>query len=117
MSLLLRVKAAPMTRVCRIALGRFIGRRVPHRNAVAVDREPAGGVVGWLDLVGLIRIGPADGRALSVASVATYVIRQSEDLHDADLDDNEMAFLKSFARLVERLCRDQYGREIKAVQS
>jgi hypothetical protein len=52
----------------------------------------------------------------SLASVASFVLKQS-DAFDGELSGEEMGFMKSFARLVERLCRDQYNCEIQAVQS
>ena len=51
----------------------------------------------------------------SLACVAGFVMKQMED--DEPIEEKEIAFLKSFAGLVERLCKDQYDREIKAVQS
>jgi hypothetical protein len=33
------------------------------------------------------------------------------------IEEKEIAFLKSFAGLVERLCKNQYDRESQAVQS
>jgi hypothetical protein len=35
----------------------------------------------------------------------------------AELQDDEIAFLKSFAGLVEWLCKDQYHRETEVVRS
>jgi hypothetical protein len=52
----------------------------------------------------------------SLASVAGFVLKQTEEA-GVELVDEEMAFLKSFAQLVERLCKEQYNREIKAVRS
>jgi hypothetical protein len=52
----------------------------------------------------------------SLASVAGFVLKQTEDV-GVELVDEEMEFLKSFARLVERVCKDQYNRESSAVQS
>jgi hypothetical protein len=52
----------------------------------------------------------------SLASVAGFVLKQTEEV-GVELVDEEMEFLKSFARLVERVCKDQYNRETAAVQS
>jgi hypothetical protein len=52
----------------------------------------------------------------SLASVAGFVLKQTEEV-GVELVGEEMEFLKSFAQLVERLCKDQYSRELKAVQS
>ena len=52
----------------------------------------------------------------SPASVAGFVLKQTEEV-GVELVNEEMEFLKSFARLVERLCKDQYNREIEAVRS
>lgn len=51
----------------------------------------------------------------SLACVAGYVMKQMED--DEPIEEKEIAFLRSFARLVERLCEDQYKRELQAVRS
>jgi len=51
----------------------------------------------------------------SLACVAGFVMKQMED--DEPIEEKEIAFLKSFARLVERLCKDQYKRELHAVRS
>ena len=48
--------------------------------------------------------------------VAGFVLKQTEET-DVELVDKEMEFLKSFARLVERLCKDQYNRESNAARS
>jgi hypothetical protein len=50
----------------------------------------------------------------SLASVAGFVLKQTEEV-GVELVDEEMEFLKSFARLVERICKDQYNRETTAV--
>jgi len=47
----------------------------------------------------------------AIASTAGLVMKQTDET-GVELDDQEMAFLKSFARLVERLCKDQYHREV-----
>jgi hypothetical protein len=52
----------------------------------------------------------------SLASVASFLLKQTEEVA-AELVDEEMEFLKSFARLVERICKDQYNRETEAVRS
>jgi hypothetical protein len=52
----------------------------------------------------------------SLASVAGFVMKQTEET-GVGLVDEEMEFLKSFARLVERVCKDQYNRETNAVRS
>jgi hypothetical protein len=52
----------------------------------------------------------------SLASVTGSVLKQTEEV-GVELDDEEVKFLKSFARLVERICKDQYNRESEAVQS
>jgi hypothetical protein len=52
----------------------------------------------------------------SLASVAGFVMKQTEEV-GIELVDEEMEFLKSFARLVEQICKDQYHREIKAGRS
>jgi hypothetical protein len=52
----------------------------------------------------------------SLASVAGFVLKQTEEV-GVELVDDEMEFLKSFVRLVERICKDQYNRETTAVQS
>jgi hypothetical protein len=51
----------------------------------------------------------------SLASVARYIVKQIED--DKPFDQEELGFLKSFAGLVERVCKDQYNRESQAVRS
>lgn len=51
----------------------------------------------------------------SLASVVRFVVKQIED--DEPFDQEELRFLKSFAGLVERLCEDQYKRELQAVKS
>jgi hypothetical protein len=51
----------------------------------------------------------------SLARVAGFVMKQMED--DEPIEEKEIAFLKSFARLVERVCADQYERELRAVRS
>ena len=48
--------------------------------------------------------------------MAGVVLKQTEEV-GVELVDEEMKFLKSFAQLVERLCKDQYHREIEAVRS
>lgn len=52
----------------------------------------------------------------SLASVAGFMINLGTE-PGAELQDDEIAFLKSFAGLVERLCKDQYQRETEAVRS
>ena len=52
----------------------------------------------------------------SLASVASLVLKQSDEF-DGELEDKEISFMKSFTRLVERLCKDQYHRETQAVRS
>jgi hypothetical protein len=52
----------------------------------------------------------------SLASAAGFVLKQTEEV-GVELVDEEMEFLKSFARLVERICKDQYNRETEAVRS
>jgi hypothetical protein len=52
----------------------------------------------------------------SLASVTGSVLKQTEEV-GVELVDEEMKFLKSFARLVERICKDQYNRESEAVRS
>jgi hypothetical protein len=52
----------------------------------------------------------------SLASVAAFVLKQTGEV-GVELIDEEIEYLKSFARLVERLCKDQYDRELKAVRS
>ncbi len=52
----------------------------------------------------------------SLASVASLVLKQADDPGD-EFQDEEISFMKSFARLIERVCKDQYGREIKTGQS
>jgi hypothetical protein len=52
----------------------------------------------------------------AIASVAGVVMKQTEET-GVELIDEEMEFLKSFAKLVERFCEDQYDRECKAVRS
>jgi hypothetical protein len=52
----------------------------------------------------------------SLASVAGFVLNQTEEV-GVELVDEEMEFLKSFVRLVERICKDQYNRETEAVRS
>ena len=47
----------------------------------------------------------------AIASTAGLVMKQTDET-GVELDDQEMAFLKSFARLVGRLCKDQYHREV-----
>jgi hypothetical protein len=65
-------------------------------------------------------MGPADNlmtvELWSLASVASFVLKQADEPGE-ELQDEEIGFMKSFARLVERVCKDQYHREIKAVQS
>ena len=51
----------------------------------------------------------------SLAGVAGFVMKQMED--DEPIEEKEIAFLKSFAGLVGRLCKDQYYRETEAVRS
>jgi hypothetical protein len=52
----------------------------------------------------------------SLASVTGSLLKQTEEV-GVELDEEEVKFLKSFARLVERICKDQYNRESEAVQS
>jgi hypothetical protein len=52
----------------------------------------------------------------SLASAAGFVLKQTEEV-GVELVDEEMEFLKSFARLVERVCKDQYNREGEALRS
>jgi hypothetical protein len=52
----------------------------------------------------------------SLASVASFVLKQTDEF-GGELQDDEIGFLKSFSRLVERLCKDQYHRELRAVRS
>jgi hypothetical protein len=52
----------------------------------------------------------------SLASVAGFVIKLGTE-PGAELQDDEIAFLKSFAGLVERVCKDQYHRETEVVRS
>jgi hypothetical protein len=47
----------------------------------------------------------------ALASVAGLILKAIED--DEPYDQEELGFLKSFAGLVERLCKDQYGRETR----
>ncbi len=51
----------------------------------------------------------------SLASVTQFIVKQIED--DEPFDQEELRFLKSFAALVGRLCKDQYSRERLAAQS
>jgi hypothetical protein len=52
----------------------------------------------------------------SLASVAGFVLKESDD-SGIDMDDAELGFLKSFARLVGRLSKEQYDRESAALRS
>jgi hypothetical protein len=50
---------------------------------------------------------------ISLASVANFVLKQTENPDiDFEFADEELQFLKSFARLVEQLCKDQYHRDL-----
>jgi hypothetical protein len=52
----------------------------------------------------------------SLASAASFVLKQADE-PGGELEDEEIGFMKSFARLVERLCKDRYNREIQTVRS
>jgi hypothetical protein len=52
----------------------------------------------------------------SLASVAGYVLKEFEE-NQIDITGNELEFLKSFARLVDRLSKEQYDRESASLQS
>jgi hypothetical protein len=52
----------------------------------------------------------------SLASVAGYVLKESDE-NEIDTNGDELKFLKSFARLVGRLSREQYDRESASLQS
>jgi hypothetical protein len=57
--------------------------------------------------------GPMTAEVWSLASVAGFVLKQADEA-GLELHVDELAFLKSFTRLVERLCEDQYRREVRS---
>jgi hypothetical protein len=52
----------------------------------------------------------------SLASVAGYLLKEFEE-NEIDMNGDELKFLKSFARLVGRLSREQYDREGASLKS
>jgi hypothetical protein len=71
----------------------------------------------------LTRLIQQDGNLLtvelwSVASVARLLFEHNTQPDGyVDLQAKEMKFLRAFARLVERLCKEQYDRELAAIYS
>jgi hypothetical protein len=69
----------------------------------------------------LARLMDAAGGLMTVelwalASVAGFVLQESDE-SGIDIDDNELIFFKSFARLVGRRCKEQYERESATLRS
>jgi hypothetical protein len=71
----------------------------------------------------LTRLIQQDGNLLtvelwSVASVARLLFEHNKQPDGyVDLQDKEIQFLRAFAQLVERLCNEQYDRELAAMSS